>query len=164
MKSPMTLESALLTPTQFRARLGAAVLDAIEAMLETTTPELAPARRALRCAKNDLLSAGVVNILWPPTQRGVLGLVSMGLCTSAHALKVLEVPFEDTLPLVEAPAGTAAAVWQGWSVWAIQCPVGETWTAQTPDGDVTIQHPDYLITHTLGGAQYRARYTEIETV
>lgn len=164
MKSPMTLESAILTPTQFRARLGPAVLDAIEALLETTTPELFPARRALRRAKDDLMSAGVVNVLWPPTQQGVLALVTMGLCTSAHALKVLEVPFKDTLPLVDAPTGTVAATWQGWNVWAIQCPAGEEWVAQTPDGDVTIQYPDYLITHRLGGAQYRARYTEIEPV
>lgn len=164
MRSPLTIASAILTPTQFRTRLGSAVLDAIEATLETTTPELAPLRRALRRAKDDLLAAGHVNVLYPPTQQGVLGLVAAGLCTSGHAVKVLAVPVEDTLSLVEAPIGTVAATWNGWNVWAVQCPPGTTWVAQTPEGDVSISHPDYLITHQLGGAQYRARDTEIDLV
>lgn len=160
-QSPMTLESARFSRRQFRARLGNTVLDAIEAVLDGTAPEQAPMRRALRRMKDDLLAAEEINVLHPATQQAVLALVSMSLCSSAHAVTVLSVPFEDTLPNVDAPAGTVSAKWDGWDVWAIQCPPGEQWVAQVPNGDVTITHPDYLVTHKLGGAQYRARATEI---
>lgn len=161
MRSPLTIRSAILTRRQFRARLGAPLLDAIEAVLEGTAPEQAPLRRALRRSKDDLLAVGEVNMLYPPTRAGVLGLAAVGLCTAAHADAVLAVPPEDVPPFVTQPAGTVAATWDGWPAWAAQPAPGETWTAQTPDGDVTITAPDYLVTLQMGGAQYRARATEI---
>lgn len=163
-RSPMTLASALLSRRQFRARLGDALLDAIESTLDGTAPEQAPLRRALRRMKDDLLVVQDINVLHPATQQAVLALASVGLCTTAHAIAVLSVPFEDTLPNVAAPAGTVDARWDGWRVWAVQCPPGEQWSVQTPLGDTTINHPDYLVTHQIGGAQYRARATEIVLV
>jgi hypothetical protein len=161
MRSPLTVRSAILTRRQFRSRLGATLLDAIEAVLEGTAPEQAVLRRRLRVSRDDLLSTTEVNLLFPPTRNGVLSLAAAGLCTEAHALAVLAVPAEDIPPLVAQSAGTVAATWDGWPVWAAQPPDGATWLAQTPDGDVTVTHPDYLVTLQMGGAQYRARSTEI---
>lgn len=161
MRSPLTLASARLTRRQFRARLGDAVLDGIEEVLDGTAPEQAPLRRALRRLKDDLLAAEEINVLHPATQLAVLSLVTAGLCSSAHAVTVLSVPAEDTLESVPAPPGTVDARWDGWRVWAIQVPAGEEWAAQTPLGDMVLRFPDYLVTHQLGGAQYRARPTEL---
>lgn len=159
--SPLTIRSAILTRRQFRARLGAPLLDLIEEVLEGAAPEQAPLRRALRRAKDDLLATTEVNLLYPPTRTGVLGLAAAALCSAEHAASVLAVPTDDIPPSVDAPAGTVAATWDGWPVWAAQPAPGETWTAQTPDGDVAIQHPDYLVTLQMGGAQYRARAPEL---
>jgi hypothetical protein len=159
--NPLTTPSAILTKRQFRARLGP-ILTRIEEELEGTAPERAPIRRFLRLSKEDLLAADMVNLLFPATRAGVAGLVAMGLATQAEADRVLAVPASDIPPQVPAPDGTVAAVWDGWPVWAAQCPPGATWVAQTPDGDVTIVHPDYLVTMQLGGSQYRARHTEVE--
>lgn len=161
MRSPLTLASAILSKRQFRARLGPVLLNAIEAVLEGTSPEQAPLRHELRRSKDDLLAADEVNLLYPPTRAGVLGLALVGLCSEAHAAAVLAVPAEDIPPQVPAPANTVDATWDGWPVWAAQCPPDAEWLAQTPDGDVTITHPDYLVTLQMGGAQYRARSTEI---
>lgn len=161
-RSPLTLPSVRLSRRQFRARLGAAVLDAIEAVLDGSAPEQAGLRRALRRMKDDLLASEEINILHPDTQQGVLGLVAAGLCSSAHAVTVLSYPPDDILPLIPAPPGTVEARWDGWRVWAVQVPPGDTWSAQTPDGDVTLTYPDFLVTHQLGGAQYRARATEVD--
>ncbi|GAB1345088.1 hypothetical protein [Gemmatimonas sp.] len=160
--SPLDIRSAILTPRQFRARLGA-ILDRIEEELEGTEPARAPIRRRLRVSRDDLFSTRDVNLLFPPTRAGVLGLVIVGLATEAEAMRVLAVPAEDIPPMVPQPAGTVAATWDGWPVWAAQPAPGESWWAQTPDGDVEIRHPDYLVTLQLGGAQYRARATELET-
>lgn len=164
MRSPLEVQSARFTRRQFRARLGDALLDGIEQVLEGTDPGEAALRRALRRLKDDLFAAEEINVLHPATQQGVLSLVSAGLCSSAHAVAVLSIPAEDTLESVPAPAGTVDARFDGWRVWAIQVPAGDEWVAQTPDGDVTVRHPDYLVTHQLGGAQYRARSTEVVLV
>ena len=162
MTSPLLVTSAILSPTQFRGRLGDALLDAIEAFLEGTDPAYAPYRRTLRRSKDDLLSASEVNLLYPPTRAGVAGLVALGLCTQAHADVVLAVPVEDIPPDVSAPTGTVAATWNGWPVWAVQVPAGAAWMAQTPHGDVELTHPDFLLTTQMGGAQYRGRSTEVK--
>lgn len=160
IRPPTDIPSAILTQTQFRSRLGV-ILDRIEEELDGTAPDRAPIRRRLRISKDDLLSARDINLLFPPTRNGVAALVLVGLATSDEAARVLAVPAADTPPQVEAPAGAVSATWDGWEVWAIQCPPGAEWVTQTFNGDVTITHPDYLVTHKLGGAQARARSTEI---
>lgn len=160
IRSPLTTRSAILTRRQFRTRLGV-ILDRIEVELDGTDPVRAPVRRALRRSRDDLFSAETINLLFPPTRNGVYGLVAVGLASMTEAEAVLAVPAEDIPQAVDCPSGAVAAVWDGWPVWAAQCPAGEQWTAQTPDGDVVITSPDYLVTMQMGGAQYRARSTEI---
>lgn len=161
MVSPLTLRSAIRTRRQFLTSLGA-IQDRIDVALEGTAPEQAPLRRELRKLNRQLDASEHVNLLFPPTRAAIAQLVAVGLATQAEADRALAVPAEDIPPMVAQPAGTVAATWDGWPVWAAQPAPGEAWMAQTPDGDVEIRHPDFLVTLQLGGAQYRARSTELE--
>jgi hypothetical protein len=158
--SPLNLPSAILTRGQFRSRLGP-ILDRIEEELDGTATNRADIRRSLRKSKDGLLAADNVNLLFPVTIAGIQGLVQAGLASQAEADAILAIPTEDQLPSVTAPPGTVNATWDGWPVWAIQCPQGEVVQVQTPNGDVQVTYPDYVVTFQLGGAQYKARPTEL---
>lgn len=57
---------------------------------------------------------------------------------------------------MEQPTGTVAATWKGTTpVWAIQVPVGEQWSTQTPAGDVNqYTHPLWLVTERSNEQQW----------
>lgn len=61
------------------------------------------------------------------------------------------------------PTGTVDAVWNGTvPVWAIQVPVGQQWSTQTPNGDVNLYtHPLWLITQKADDVQWVVPTSEL---
>ncbi len=75
---------------EWARRIGQPTLEAIEALLETTSAELAPARCALRVAKDNLSRAiNGVDVRDRMTIDGVAGLVTLGFKTDADAAVLL---------------------------------------------------------------------------
>ena len=80
----------IFSQVEWARRVGQSTLEAIEALLETTSTELAPARHQLRVAKDNLSRAiNGVDVRDPLTVAGVAGLVTLGLKTDADAAAML---------------------------------------------------------------------------
>ena len=76
---------------EWRARVGESALVAIEAMLETTSSDMAAVRCQLRVAKDNLAAAlSGVDVRDPRTIAGVAALVTLGLKTTDQGALMLQ--------------------------------------------------------------------------